>query len=197
LLVFAMTAQSRRLRDMAITDSLTGAFNRRYLELQAVKAVHDWERYQHPVSLLLLDLDHFKDVNDKFGHAIGDAVLRRLVNLIHQRIRKVDTLCRFGGEEFMVLLSETTAPRARYVAEELRAAVAREKLLPEGSMTVSVGVCDVTQVQDMEHWFKRVDAALYQAKHNGRNRVELAVPLSDTAITLAPTLPAKTLPDWR
>ncbi len=112
LLVFAMTAQSRRLRDMAITDSLTGVFNRRYLELQAVKALQDWERYRRPVSLLLLDLDHFKRVNDKFGHAIGDAVLQRLVNLIQQRIRKVDTLCRFGGEEFMVLLSETTAPKA-------------------------------------------------------------------------------------
>jgi diguanylate cyclase (GGDEF)-like protein len=197
LLVFAMTAQSRRLRDMAITDSLTGAFNRRYLELQAFKAVQDWERYRRPVSLLLLDLDHFKRVNDKFGHAIGDAALQRLVKLIQQRIRKVDTLCRFGGEEFMVLLSETTAQKARFVAEELRAAVEREKLLPEGSMTVSVGVCDVTQVQDMEHWFKLVDAALYQAKHNGRNRVELAVSLSDAATANAPTLPAKTLPHWR
>ena len=97
----------------------------------------------------------------------------------------------------MVLLSETTAQKARYVAEELRTAVEREKLLPEGSMTVSVGVCDVTQVQDMEHWFKLVDAALYQAKRNGRNRVELAVPLSDAATAIAPTLPAKTLPDWR
>jgi len=197
LLVFAMTTQSRRLRDMAITDSLTGVFNRRYLEIQAVKALQDWERYRRPVSLLLLDLDHFKRVNDKFGHAIGDAVLQRLVNLIQQRIRKVDTLCRFGGEEFMVLLSETTAQKALYVAEDLRGAVEREKLLPEGSMTISVGVCDVTQVQDMEHWFKLVDAALYQAKHNGRNRVELAVPLSDAATAIAPTLPAKTLPDWR
>jgi diguanylate cyclase (GGDEF)-like protein len=191
-LVFAMTAQSRRLRDMAITDSLTGAFNRRYLELQAVKAVEDWERYQRPVSLLLLDMDHFKRVNDKFGHAVGDAALQSLVNLIQQRIRKVDTLCRFGGEEFMLLLSATTAPKARYVAEELRQAVEREKILPEGSMTVSVGVCDVTQVQDMEHWFKLADAALYQAKRNGRNRVEVATPLSD-----APAAIAKSLPDWR
>jgi diguanylate cyclase (GGDEF)-like protein len=196
-LVFAMTAQSRRLRDMAITDSLTGAFNRRYLELQTVKALEDWERYQRPVSLLLLDMDHFKGVNDKFGHAIGDAALQSLVNLIQQRIRKVDTLCRFGGEEFMLLLSETKAQQARYVAEELRQAVEREKILPEGSMTVSVGVCDVTQAQDMEHWFKLADAALYQAKRNGRNRVEVAAPLSDVTTSIAQALPAKTLADWR
>ncbi len=191
-LVFAMTEQSRRLRGMAITDSLTGAFNRRYLELQTVKALEDWERYQRPVSLLLLDMDHFKRVNDKFGHAIGDAALQSLVNLIQLRIRKVDTLCRFGGEEFMLLLSETKVQQARYVAEELRKAVERAKILPEGTMTISVGVCDVTEVQDMEHWFKLADAALYQAKRNGRNRVELAVPFSEAAGSIE-----KTLPDWR
>lgn len=191
-LVFAMTAQSRRLRDMAITDSLTGAFNRRYLELQVAKSVQDWERYRRPVSLLLLDLDHFKHVNDRFGHAVGDAALQRLVNLIQQRIRKADTLCRFGGEEFMLLLSETTAEKARQVADELCRAVACANILPEGSMTVSVGVCDVTQAQDMEHWFKLADAALYQAKRNGRNRVEVAASLSDAAAPVA-----KSLPDWR
>jgi diguanylate cyclase (GGDEF)-like protein len=191
-LVFAMTEQSRRLRDLAITDSLTGAFNRRYLELQAAKCVQDWERYQRPVSLLLLDIDHFKHVNDKFGHAIGDAALQSLVSLIQQRIRRVDTLCRFGGEEFVLLLSESTAEKARQVADELRRAVECAKILPEGSMTVSVGVCDVTQVQDMEHWFKRADAALYQAKHNGRNRVELAAPLAEPAVSID-----KSLPHWR
>ena len=175
-LVFAMTAQSSRLRDMAITDSLTGAFNRRYLELQAVKCVQDWDRYQRPASLLLLDIDHFKRVNDKFGHAVGDAALKSLVALIQQRIRRVDTLCRFGGEEFVLLLSETTAEKARQVAEELRRAVECAKILPEGSMTVSVGICDVTQVEDMEQWIKLADAALYRAKSNGRNRVEVAAP---------------------
>ncbi len=191
-LVFAMTAQSRRLRDMAITDSLTGAFNRRYLELQVAKSVQDWERYRRPVSLLLLDLDYFKHVNDRFGHAVGDAVLQRVVNLIQQRIRKVDTLCRFGGEEFMLLLSETTAEKARLVAEELCRAVECAKILPEGRMTVSVGVCDVTQAQDMEHWFKLADAALYQAKRKGRNRVEVAASLSDAAAPIT-----KSPPDWR
>ncbi len=191
-LVFAMTEQSRRLRGMAITDSLTGIFNRRYLELQADKCVQDWARYQRPVSLLLMDVDHFKRVNDKFGHAVGDAVLQNLVALLQQRIRKMDILCRYGGEEFVLLLGETTAAKALFVAEQLRRAVERANILPEGSMTISIGVCDVTQAQDMEHWFKLADAALYQAKRNGRNRVELAVPLSEAADSSA-----KTLPDWR
>jgi diguanylate cyclase (GGDEF)-like protein len=191
-LVFAMTEQSRRLRGMAITDSLTGAFNRRYLELQAVKCLRDWDRYHRPASLLLLDIDHFKRVNDKFGHAVGDTVLRRLVALVQQRLRRVDILCRFGGEEFVVLLGETSGDQARHVAEELRRVVERTKILPEGGLTISVGVCDVRQVQDVEHWFKLADAALYLAKRNGRNRVERAEPLAEPAVSIG-----KTLPHWR
>ncbi len=191
-LVFAMTEQSRRLRGMAITDPLTGAFNRRYLEIQAEKCVQNRDRYRRPASLLLLDIDHFKHINDKFGHTVGDAALQRLVELVQARIRKMDILCRFGGEEFVLLLSETKAKNALHVAEVLRRAVERAKILPEGSMTISVGVCDVTQVQDTEHWFELADTALYQAKHNGRNRVELATPCYEPAVPLS-----KILPDWR
>ncbi len=191
-LVFAMTEQSRRLRGMAVTDALTGAFNRRYLELQAARYLRDWDRYHRAASLLLLDIDHFKRINDKFGHGVGDTVLKQLVTLLQQRLRKADIICRFGGEEFALLLSEATAPTARHVAEELRAAVERAAILPEGSLTISVGVCAVAQAQDMEHWFKLADAALYQAKRNGRNRVEMATPRSEPAVSLA-----KTLPLWR
>lgn len=191
-LVFAMTEQSRRLKGMAVTDSLTGAFNRRYLELQAVRCLRDWERYNRSASLLLLDIDHFKRINDKFGHGVGDTALTRLVGLIQQRLRKVDIICRFGGEEFVLLLSETSCSMARHVAEELRRVVERAQILPEGNLTISVGVCDVTQALDMEHWFKLADAALYQAKRNGRNRVEMATPVSEPAVSLA-----KTLPLWR
>jgi len=191
-LVFAMTEQSRRLKGMAVTDALTGAFNRRYLELQAVRCLRDWERYRRNASLLLLDIDHFKRINDRFGHSVGDLALTRLVGLIQQRLRKVDIICRFGGEEFVLLLSETPCSMARHVAEELRRVVERAKILPEGSLTISVGVCDVTQAQDMEHWFKLADAALYQAKRNGRNRVEVATPLAEPATSLP-----KTLPHWR
>jgi diguanylate cyclase (GGDEF)-like protein len=173
-LVYAMTEQSLRLKGMAITAALTGAFNRRYLELQAGRALQDWERHQRSVSLLLLDVDHFKKINDEFGHSVGDTALKNLVGLLKERIRGVDTLCRFGGEEFVLLLSETTVLQANVVANQLRRAVEQAQLLPWGSMTISVGVCDVRQVRDLENWLTLADAALYAAKDLGRNRVELA-----------------------
>jgi diguanylate cyclase (GGDEF)-like protein len=184
-LVYAMTEQSRRLKSMAITDALTGAFNRRYLELQAARALQDWERNQRSVSLLLLDIDHFKRINDEFGHDVGDAALKNLVSLVKERIRGVDTLCRYGGEEFVLLLSETTALQAKIVANQLRRAIEGASILPQGPMTVSVGICDLRQVPDLESWFRFADAALYSAKDLGRNRVELAkfptLQTSDTA----------------
>ena len=173
-LVYAMSEQSLRLKGMAITDSLTGAFNRRYLELQAARALQDWERHRRSVSLLLLDIDHFKKINDEFGHSVGDAALKHLVSLIKERIRGVDILCRFGGEEFVLLLSETTALQAKIVANQLRRAVEGAQVLPQGRMTISLGICDVRQVTDLETWFRKADEALYCAKDLGRNRVELA-----------------------
>tara|TARA_R110002124_G_scaffold55646_6_gene157547 strand:- start:6352 stop:7539 length:1188 start_codon:yes stop_codon:yes gene_type:complete len=183
-LVYAMTEQSLRLKGMAITDSLTGAFNRRYLELQAARALQDWERHRRSVSLLLLDIDHFKKINDEFGHSVGDAALKHLVSLIKERIRGVDTLCRYGGEEFVLLLSETTAVQAKIVANQLRRAVESAQVLPSGSMTISLGVCDVRQARNLENWFRMADEALYCAKDLGRNRVELAeVPPAAAVVT--------------
>jgi diguanylate cyclase (GGDEF)-like protein len=177
-LVFAMNEQSRRLQDLAITDSLTGAFNRRYMELQAGRCLLDWERHQRSVSLLLLDIDNFKKINDAFGHNVGDAALKSLVNIVKERIRGVDTLCRYGGEEFVLLLSETTAVQAKIVANQLRRAVEQAEEPPWGRMTISIGVCDVRHVPDLDAWLKRADEALYAAKNLGRNRVELAAALS-------------------
>ena len=191
-LVFAVTEQSRRLKNMAITDPLTGAYNRRYLELQAEKGLELWRRYQRPASLLLIDIDNFKRINDKLGHAVGDTALKSLVELISSQIRSVDTLCRFGGEEFVVLLSETSIAAGEIVANKLRCAVQSKKILPEGNMTISVGIADVGGADHLDHWLNLADAALYLAKRNGRNRVELAEPIS---LPLEPI--AKTVPDWR
>jgi diguanylate cyclase (GGDEF)-like protein len=185
-LVFAVTEQSRRLREMAITDPLTGAYNRRYLELQASKCLESWDRYRRPVSLLLLDIDNFKWINDKFGHAVGDEAIQCLVNLVKKRMRKVDILCRFGGEEFVLLLSESNGKQAMAVANEMRRAVECADILPEGNLTVSIGVCDVAAANDSEHWLKYADAAMYLAKFNGRNRVELAEPGAVSIGTGAP-----------
>jgi diguanylate cyclase (GGDEF)-like protein len=191
-LVFAVTEQSRRLKDMAITDPLTGAYNRRYLELQAKKALELWRRYERPASLLLVDIDCFKRVNDKYGHAVGDTAIKGLVDVISQRIRRVDTLCRFGGEEFVLLLSETGLEDAEKVANKLRAAVEGERILPEGSLTISVGVAGLTGAGDLDQWLNMADTAMYLAKKNGRNRVEVAEPAQ---LPLEPL--AKTVPDWR
>ncbi|RLA48268.1 MAG: hypothetical protein DRQ97_04545 [Gammaproteobacteria bacterium] len=191
-LVYVVTEQSRRLKDMAITDPLTGAYNRRYLELQAAKALELWHRYQRPASLLLIDIDYFKRVNDKYGHAVGDAAIKALVDVISRRIRSVDTLCRFGGEEFVLLLSETGIDDAEKVANKLRVAVAGENILPKGNMTISVGVAGVTGTGDLDYWLNLADTAMYLAKKSGRNRVEVAEPVQLPQEPLA-----KTVPDWR
>lgn len=172
--VFALKAQARYLRGMAITDPLTGAFNRRYMELRASKGVEAWARYQRDETLLVLDIDHFKRINDRFGHAEGDRALEALVTIVRDRVRAADTLCRFGGEEFVLLLSETGAERAVQVAEELRVAVERANVLPDASMTVSIGVCHVGEAKTVDQWFQLADRALYVAKSRGRNCVELA-----------------------
>ena len=191
-LVYAVTEQSRRLKDMAVKDALTGAYNRRYLELQLEQAVDSWGRYQRPSSVLLIDIDFFKRINDRFGHAVGDTAIKSLVDVISSNIRSVDTLSRYGGEEFVVLLAETGADNAQKVAEKLRLLIEDTRVLPEGTMTISIGVCDVAVADDVDHWLNLADGALYLAKHNGRNRVEMAEAVTEP---LAPL--GKTIPDWR
>jgi diguanylate cyclase (GGDEF)-like protein len=191
-LVFAVTEQSRRLKDMAITDSLTGAFNRRYFELQAEQARASWLRSARPSALLLLDIDFFKRINDRFGHAAGDRAIKGLVEVISGRIRNVDILCRLGGEEFVVLLADTPSEAAAVVAEELRGLIENTSLVPEGTVTVSIGVCGVGSADSLDHWLNLADSALYLAKRNGRNRVEAA---PSEVVVLEPI--GRTVPDWR
>ncbi len=191
-LVFAVSEQSRHLRNMAVTDPLTGAYNRRYFELQASHARKSWLRSDRRTTLLLIDIDFFKRINDRFGHAAGDTAIRGLVEVISGRIRSVDILCRFGGEEFVLLLSDTGTAAGIQVAEELRHLVEQARILPEGNMTVSIGVCDVSAGDSLDHWLNLADAALYLAKRNGRNRVEVAAP---EGLSREPA--AITVPSWR
>ncbi len=191
-LVYALSAQSRRLSDLAITDPLTGAYNRRFFDFQARQALSLWQRYQRPSSLLIIDVDYFKRINDRFGHGVGDEVLKKLVDLIKRRVRSADTVCRFGGEEFVVLLHETAAPDAMRLGQDLRAAVEQADLLPEGNMTISAGVCDVVAASDLDEWLKLADGALYLAKNSGRNRVEQA---AESVVHIDKV--AKTVPTWR
>ncbi|MFT6286818.1 MAG: diguanylate cyclase (GGDEF)-like protein [Alcanivorax sp.] len=188
-LMFAVSRHSRQLKDMALTDPLTGAYNRRYFEEQVRQSLDIWRRYQRPSTLLLMDIDHFKHVNDSFGHGVGDQSLKLLVNLIASRIRGVDTLCRYGGEEFAVLLSETSARHGVRLAEELRSRVEESELLPEGTLTISVGVTDIAAAGDAEEWLRLTDEALYRAKKQGRNRIESHVVEVPSATPLGDSLP--------
>jgi diguanylate cyclase (GGDEF)-like protein len=161
----------RRLMEQAITDPLTGAFNRRYMEARLEQALETARRREAPVSLLLADVDHFKRVNDTHGHKAGDAVLRGLAALIRRRARAVDLLFRMGGEEFVLLLPDTSEEAAAVVADDLRLAVAQAPLLDGQGISVSIGVSGARTQDTVESWIKAADAALYAAKEAGRNRV--------------------------
>jgi diguanylate cyclase (GGDEF)-like protein len=161
----------RRLIDQAIVDPLTGAFNRRHMERGLDDAIERRRRSSAPASLLLIDIDHFKRINDRLGHAKGDSVLKGIVSLVRKRSRKLDLLFRIGGEEFMLLLPDTREADAVAVAEQLRASIAESRLLDGGPVTVSIGVSELQPDESLDSWMKHADEALYLAKAAGRDRV--------------------------
>lgn len=168
------------LRDRARRDSLTRLLNRgRFLELAAVE-IERVKRYQRSLSVIMLDLDHFKDVNDTHGHAAGDHVLQQLAERWQAALRNVDLLGRTGGEEFSVLLPDTDCAAARAVAERLREATMEDPIKFEGrsiDCSVSAGIADLRASDEcVDEALRRADAAMYRAKQNGRNRVEVAEP---------------------
>lgn len=175
----ALEENQRTLRDLSVRDQLTGLFNHRefyhLLETELARS----QRYDHQVSLLMLDIDYFKRVNDSFGHLAGDQVLRRLPELIRGQLRINDIPCRYGGEEFGVILPETAGEQALEVAERIRGVVALEPVeLPDGGslrITVSIGIATYPgEARDEEQLVSMADLALYQAKRTGRNRVCVA-----------------------
>lgn len=169
------------LRRLAMTDPLTGAFNRRHGLSRMISELQRRERYGTPVSVLLADLDHFKLVNDRFGHEAGDTALLALIRIASDSVRAVDAIIRWGGEEFLFILPETDANGARMFAERLREQVAASSIATAGgtpiSMTVSIGVAEA-ETGDPDELIRRADAALYEAKESGRNRVAVAAPVS-------------------
>jgi diguanylate cyclase (GGDEF)-like protein len=167
----AVAAMRQTLGEQAITDPLTGAFNRRHLDACLAVAVQRRGRTGEPASLLLLDVDHFKSINDTFGHAAGDEVLTGIVKLLRQRLRPLDGVFRVGGEEFAVLLADAGYRDALAVAEALRQLVAQSALLAGHRVSVSVGVSEYNPGLSFQGWLADADAAVYRAKHDGRNRV--------------------------
>lgn len=163
------------LKILATTDSLTGLSNRRHFLGAAALAMESFRRYHRPLALLVLDIDHFKKINDTYGHATGDQVLVTMADTLRSVLRSADLCGRFGGEEFVCLLPETTETEARVVAERLRRSLAEQSVATaEGAVrfTASIGltVADVSDVS-VESLLQRADAAMYEAKKTGRNRV--------------------------
>jgi two-component system cell cycle response regulator len=173
------TRENARLAALAHTDPLTQTLNRRALTVRLADELDRARRYSSPVTLLLVDLDHFKRVNDGYGHLAGDEVLRAMGGLLHEAARSVDMVARYGGEEFVVVLPETPLEGALAVAERLRERVARHPFSTGGharvSLTVSVGVATFPApgLDSVDALFARADAALYRAKEEGRNRVRV------------------------
>jgi two-component system cell cycle response regulator len=175
---------SERLRDnvqksaeMAITDALTGLFNRRYMEMHLATLVEQAASRGKPIAVLIVDIDYFKAVNDSYGHDAGDDVLREFALRIRKAIRNIDLACRYGGEEFVIVMPETDVAVATIVAERLRRRIASEPFTIEQgarnlNVTISIGIAALAGVADTAAAIlKRADTALYRAKRDGRNRV--------------------------
>jgi diguanylate cyclase (GGDEF)-like protein len=159
-----------RLLEQSLTDPLTGAFNRRHMDAHLESVLERHRRTGAPSSALLVDIDHFKRINDRLGHQKGDEVLKAVVAIIDERRRKLDLLFRQGGEEFLLLLPDTRKPEAMAVAESLRESIEKARIAGE-QITVSIGVGEVSREDGAADWMKRLDDALYQAKEGGRNRI--------------------------
>ncbi len=168
---FELIRYNRRLQLLSITDSLTGLNNRVKIDEAIQEQLDRFERYRTPFSLLMLDIDHFKRINDRCGHQEGDKVLVLIARLLKEGIRKTDVVGRWGGEEFMVVLPETELAGALELAEKLRTDIENQKQLPDHHVTASFGVALVVQSDHFTNLVKRADDALLQAKNEGRNRV--------------------------
>jgi diguanylate cyclase (GGDEF)-like protein len=168
----AVAINKAQLWEMAVTDSLTGLFVRRYFMVKLQEEFHRAERYGNKLSVVMADLDRFKDVNDKYGHSAGDRVLRNIGQFLQRNIRDVDVIARFGGEEFVIMLPEADKEEARIVSERLRRTLAQLKLDDLPPLTISLGIAAYPgDGNSIEKLIRRADAAMYVAKQTGRNRV--------------------------
>jgi diguanylate cyclase (GGDEF)-like protein len=176
---FELQIALARQQQLAHTDELTGINNRRYLyEL----AEHEFEiatRYQQPLSVIMFDIDHFKEVNDTFGHTIGDQMLQHVTRVACTELRSVDVIGRYGGEEFVIILPMTNAKKAFPLAERIRVGVEAMRVPTEkgdAAVTLSIGIIEMihdTQTESIDSLIRRADEAMYAAKQAGRNRTEI------------------------
>ena len=170
------------VKAQAVTDGLTGLYNRRYFEEYLKKEVTRALRQQQAFSIIGLDLDHLKQINDKYGHAYGDLAIKTVANVLKKNARSIDTAARMGGEEFNVILPGVDSKGAMIAAERIRKALESEKLDTIGHITASIGVATFLEHSDnIEDILELTDQAMYQSKRNGRNQVTLAKPINETS----------------
>jgi diguanylate cyclase (GGDEF)-like protein len=166
-----------KLQKLAVTDGLTKLYNSRSFYSQLETEVDRFNRYKHPLALLLLDLDFFKEYNDNYGHLEGDKVLVRFSQIIKSCLRANDSAYRYGGEEFTVILPETAGAEARTVAQRIRSALEAERFFPENGkavqITISIGVTEYQREEELSTFIQRADKAMYLSKQNGRNKVSM------------------------
>ena len=165
----------KRLEKMAITDKLTGAYNRYAFDIVINSILKDIQRKKFILSVILFDIDYFKKVNDEFGHLAGDAVIKNIVKISMNTIRESDVLCRWGGEEFLILLKECSLDDAYEISEKIRKTIRRTPIVYEGKKifsTISLGVSQYHPSEKKDSLISRVDKLLYTAKQNGRDRSE-------------------------
>jgi two-component system cell cycle response regulator len=166
-----------KLQKLAVTDGLTKLYNSRSFYSQLETEVDRFNRYKHPLALLLLDLDHFKEYNDSYGHLEGDKILVRFSQIIKSCLRANDTAYRYGGEEFTVILPETGVEEAGTVAQRIRAALEAERFSPLNGkavrLTISIGVTEYQFKEELSSFIQRADKAMYRSKQKGRNMVSM------------------------
>jgi diguanylate cyclase (GGDEF)-like protein len=167
------------LQTLSVTDALTGIANRRHWDWRLAEEIARAQRYRYPVAVLMVDIDHFKRVNDTHGHQVGDEVLRQVAERLRSTLRRTDFLARYGGEEFGIIAPQTALEAAKVLAERLRRAIAREPIQVNNELsiplTISVGVAVFPDhAQNESDLVAAADAALYRAKQDGRNCVRVA-----------------------
>ena len=170
--VTSLTLEKRVFEHKAYTDRLTNIHNRAYFDMEVDKEIARSKRENTPLSMIILDIDKFKEMNDNYGHLVGDEILKELAKIIKQRKRETDTFARWGGEEFVVILPNTTLKDSKKVAEYLRAMIEKHTFKDGLHITCSFGVAQLSENDTKESLLNRADDALYRAKENGRNRVE-------------------------
>ncbi len=162
--------RNREMERLATHDFLTGIYNRRKLEEILAYEYDKFGRYGTPLSVVIFDIDHFKSINDSFGHKAGDLVLQEVSQLVKNNLRKTDSFGRWGGEEFLIILSNTPLLNGREVAEKVRKRVEQSRFSIPSTITISMGLGEAQEKESLDRFLQRVDRYLYIAKMNGRNR---------------------------